>query len=97
MHQYVLAGPGTCCANLLRAAQRSMATPARVLYVAPAALRSALARPYLPTGRHGASAFALIDVQAIYDRWSYGSVAAGDPRFLALYRRNLGYAMEYLK
>jgi hypothetical protein len=75
VHQYVLAGPGTLFApTITRSPAFDMATPARVLYIAPAALRSALA-PLLTHRQTQGLSVRAIDVQAIYDRWSYGQVS----------------------
>lgn len=74
---YLLAGPGTRHTPAIRPhAPVNPAAPlsAEALYIAPAELHAALA-PLIEHRRAQGHSVATIDVQAIYDAWSYGQVA----------------------
>jgi hypothetical protein len=74
---YLLAGAGTLHTPVIRAhAANELASPraADTVYIAPTALHAALA-PLLEHRQAQGRRVALIDVQAIYDGWSYGQVA----------------------
>jgi hypothetical protein len=73
--QYVLTGPGTLFDPAVTKHQPyDLTTPADVLYIAPAAFHSTLA---LLVARRQAQGHVVrvIDVQALYDAWSFGQVA----------------------
>jgi hypothetical protein len=72
---YLLAGAGTLHMPAVRR-YTQLALPGRadVLYIAPAALHAALA-PLVAHRRAQGHAVAVVDVQALYDAWSYGQVA----------------------
>jgi hypothetical protein len=75
--QYLLAGPGT-----LQTPEVSAHTPfdlasprnADVLYIAPAAFQAALA-PLVARRQEQGHTVAALDVQALYDAWSYGQAS----------------------
>ncbi len=72
---YLLAGPGNLGAPALSAWQPAdFGTPAEVLYIAPVELHAALA-PLAERRRAQGLSVRVIDVQALYDAWSYGQVA----------------------
>jgi hypothetical protein len=73
--QYVLTGPGTLFAPAV--AQHTpfdFATPADVLYIAPAAFQPTLA-PLIARRQAQGHTVRAIDVQAIYNAWSFGQVS----------------------
>ncbi len=75
--QYIVAGPGTLHTPTLSAANPvDLATPlnADVLYIAPAAFHSAL-QPLVALRQAQGYRVRVVDVQAIYDAWSFGQVA----------------------
>jgi hypothetical protein len=73
--RYLLAGPGTLWAPAIsRSRPYDFATAARALYIVPSAFHAALAPLLAHRDGQGYNARA-IDVQAIYDAWSYGQVA----------------------
>ncbi len=74
---YLLTGPGTVYAPAVSAhVPADLAAPrsADVLYIAPGAFHAALA-PLIQRRQAQGYAVAAIDVQAIYDAWSYGQVS----------------------
>lgn len=72
---YLLAGDGTLFTPTVAKSQPfDFATPARALYIAPAALQSVLG-PLVARRQAQGYSTRIIDAQAIYDRWSYGRVA----------------------
>jgi hypothetical protein len=76
-HTYLLAGPGTLQTPAISAqtpVDLSAPLNADVLYIAPAAFHGALV-PLV--ARRGAQGYTvrIVDVQAIYNAWSYGQVA----------------------
>ncbi len=74
-HSYVLTGPGTLLApSVSRSQPYDFATPADVLYIAPAAFHAALG-PLVARRQAQGSTVRVVDVQAIYDAWSYGQLA----------------------
>ncbi len=74
-HLYVLAGAGTLFTpSIARSPAYDIATPARVLYIGPAALHSAIG-PLVAQRRAQGLSVRVIDTQAIYDRWGYGQVS----------------------
>jgi hypothetical protein len=73
--QYVLTGPGTLWTPAISRSQAyDFATPARALYIAPAQFHTALG-PLVARRQAQGYSTRVIDVQAIYDAWSYGQVA----------------------
>lgn len=73
--RYVLAGPGTLWApTIARSQPYDFVSPAREIYIAPAQLHGALTPLLARRQAQGYSARA-IDVQAIYDAWSFGQVS----------------------
>jgi hypothetical protein len=75
--EYLLAGAGTLHTPAVQAhPPTDLAAPraADTVYIAPAALHAALA-PLVEHRRAQGRRVALIDVQSIYDAWSYGQVA----------------------
>ncbi|MEZ4864037.1 MAG: C25 family cysteine peptidase [Caldilineaceae bacterium] len=75
--RYLVAGPGTVHQpGLSLYAPTQLATPegADVVYIAPANFQAVLA-PLLELRRRQGYQARFIDVQQIYDRWSYGDVA----------------------
>ncbi|GAB4201562.1 MAG: C25 family cysteine peptidase [Roseiflexaceae bacterium] len=71
---YLLAGPGTLAEPVLApVAPYDLNTAASVLYIAPASLHAALA-PLVEWRRAQGRSVRVIDVQALYDAWSYGQV-----------------------
>ncbi len=82
---YVIAGPGSISTPEVaayRAADLAAPINADAVYIAPAAFHAALA-PLLAHRRSQGYAVALLDVQAIYDNWSFGYVSpAAIRRFL---------------
>jgi hypothetical protein len=76
-HAYVLAGAGTLFAPAIsRSAAADLTTPGKLVYIAPAALQSALA-PLVARRQAQGYSVRVLDVQAIYDAWSFGQVAPG--------------------
>lgn len=74
-HLYVLANTGTLFTpSIARSPAYDIATPARVLYIGPAALHAAIA-PLVNHRRAQGLSVRVIDTQALYDRWSYGQVS----------------------
>jgi len=74
-HQYALTGPGTLFAPALtKHTPFDFTTPADVIYIAPAAFASTLA-PLIARRQAQGHAVRVIDVQAIYDAWSFGQVS----------------------
>ncbi|HWQ12701.1 MAG TPA: C25 family cysteine peptidase [Roseiflexaceae bacterium] len=72
---YLLAGQGTLHTPAVRRyAPLPLPATADVIYIAPAALHDALA-PLVAHRQAQGHAAAAVDVQALYDRWSYGQVA----------------------
>jgi hypothetical protein len=74
--QYLLTGPGTLHTPEVSAHMPAdLAAPldADVLYIAPAVFHSALA-PLVARRRAQGHTVAVVDVQAIYDAWSFGQV-----------------------
>jgi hypothetical protein len=75
--QYVLTGPGTLFAPpVTRHQPFDFAAPAQAIYIAPAAFQAALA-PLVARRQAQGYSVRVIDVQAIYDAWSFGQI---DPR-----------------
>jgi hypothetical protein len=73
--QYVLTGPGTLFApTVTQHTPYDFATPADVIYIAPAAFQSTLA-PLIARRQAQGHTVRVIDVQAIYDAWSFGQVS----------------------
>ncbi|MEO7909411.1 MAG: C25 family cysteine peptidase [Roseiflexaceae bacterium] len=73
--QYALTGSGTLFAPAVtQHAPFDFATPADVLFIAPAAFHAALA-PLIARRQAQSHVVRVIDVQAIYDAWSFGQVA----------------------
>jgi hypothetical protein len=76
-HSYVLAGTGTLFApQIFRSPAADLTTPGDLVYIAPAALQSALA-PLVAQRQAQGHRVRVIDPQAIYDAWSFGQVAPG--------------------
>jgi hypothetical protein len=76
-HSYLLAGPSTLHTPLVHAhAPANLGVPrsADAIYITPAAFRSALA-PLVARRQAQGHKVAVIDVQTIYDAWSFGQVA----------------------
>jgi hypothetical protein len=76
-HQYLLAGPGVLQTPVVSTSTPStLAAPraADIIYIAPAAFLPALA-PLIAWRQAQAHTVALIDVQAIYDAWSFGQIS----------------------
>ncbi len=76
-HQYLVAGPGTLQtpAVLPHAPVHFGTTGANAIYIAPAGFMDAL-EPLLQLRREQGYTVASIDVQDIYDGWSYGHLSA---------------------
>lgn len=75
--QYVLTGPGTLHTPAVSAySSTNLAAPlnANVLYIAPKAFQSAL-QPLVARRQAQGYTTRVVDVQAIYDWWSFGQVA----------------------
>lgn len=75
--RYLLAGPGTVHTPAVtphQAVDLSAAFEAQVLYIAPAAFHAAL-QPLADLRRAQGYSVAVVDVQALYDAWSFGHVA----------------------
>jgi hypothetical protein len=73
--QYALTGPGTLFAPaVVQHTPFDFATPADVIYIAPAAFQPTLA-PLIARRQAQGHAVRVIDVQAIYDAWSFGQVS----------------------
>jgi hypothetical protein len=73
--QYVLTGPGTLFAPTVNQhTPFDFATPADVLYIAPAAFQPTLA-PLIARRQAQGHGVRVIDVQAIYNAWSFGQVS----------------------
>jgi hypothetical protein len=75
--QYLVSGPGTLHTPEARAhipSNLSAPRAAAALYIAPAPFHSALA-PLIAHRQSQGYQTAVIDVQAIYDAWSYGQIA----------------------
>jgi hypothetical protein len=73
--RYLLAGPGTLWAPAIaRSRPYEFASAARALNIAPAGFHAALA-PLLALRQKQGYTTRAIDVQAIYDAWSYGQAA----------------------
>jgi hypothetical protein len=84
--KYVLAGTGTLHTPEVRAhTPTNLATPrnANVVYIAPAAFHSALT-PLVQRRQSQGHAVAVIDVQAIYNAWSFGNI---DPAAIRAFLR----------
>jgi hypothetical protein len=76
-HSYILAGPGTLhTPAAMPHTPVDLTTPmtATVLYIAPAELHAGL-QPLLALRQQQGYHPAVVDVQAIYDTWSYGQVS----------------------
>jgi hypothetical protein len=74
-HQFVLTGPGTLFAPIVSVHQPfDFASPGDVVYIAPAAFQPALV-PLVARRQAQGHQVRVIDVQAIYDAWSFGQVA----------------------
>ncbi len=74
-HQYALTGPGTLFApTVAKHTSFDFATPADVLYIAPSVFQSTLA-PLIARRQAQGHSVRVIDVQAIYDAWSFGQVS----------------------
>jgi hypothetical protein len=72
---YLLAGEGTLWTPaVIRSQPADLATPARALYIAPRVFHAALA-PLLARRQAQGYTTRAIDVQAIYDAWSYGQAS----------------------
>lgn len=72
---YVLAGTtGLPAPAISRSQAFDFATPARAVYIAPAALHDALA-PLVKLRQAQGYTTRIVDVQSIYDMWSYGQVS----------------------
>jgi Peptidase family C25 len=74
--KYLLTGPGTLhMPEISMHAPATLAAPldADVLYIAPAAFQPALA-PLVARRRTQGHTVAVVDVQAIYDAWSFGQI-----------------------
>ncbi|HEU4328750.1 MAG TPA: C25 family cysteine peptidase [Roseiflexaceae bacterium] len=81
---YLLAGPGTLAEPALTlVVAPDLGTPAEALYIAPAELHAALA-PLVEWRRAQGRSVRVIDVQALYDAWSYGEV---DPEAIRSFLR----------
>ena len=77
-HDYILAGPGTLFSPRLAAHKPldfSEPAGADAIYIAPAAFHAAL-QPLLDLRASQGIAARFVDVQDIYDAWSYGMVSA---------------------
>jgi hypothetical protein len=73
--QYALTGPGTLFAPVVtQQTPFDFATPADVLYIAPATFQPALA-PLIARRQAQGHTVRVIDLQAIYDAWSFGQVS----------------------
>ncbi len=75
---YLLAGPGTVHAPTIqphRAAQLPAAAGAEAIYIAPDNFIAVL-EPLLAHRRGQGYSVVAVDVQAIYDHWSYGQISA---------------------
>jgi hypothetical protein len=85
-HQYVLAGPGTLHTPAVTAhVPINLAAPldADVVYIAPAGFHHPLA-PLIARRRAQGHKVVVVDVQAIYDAWSFGQV---DPEAIRAFLR----------
>lgn len=73
-HAYVLAGSGTLFAPAInRSTAADLSAPGNLVYIAPAELQNALA-PLVARRQAQGYRVRMIDVQAIYDAWSFGQV-----------------------
>jgi hypothetical protein len=73
--QYALSGPGALFAPaIIQHTPFDFATPADVLYIAPAAFQPTLA-PLVARRQAQGYTVRVVDVQAIYDAWSFGQVS----------------------
>jgi len=72
---YVLAGSGTLFTpSISRSSVADLSTPADLVYITPAELQNALA-PLVSRRQAQGYRVRVIDVQAIYDAWSFGQIA----------------------
>ncbi len=86
---YVLAGPGTVHEPTIqphRAAQLPAAAGAEAIYIAPSNFIPAL-EPLLAHRRGQGYSVVTVDVQVIYDHWSYGQISAEAIRTFLRYAR----------
>ncbi len=73
--RYLLAGPATTFNPVVQAFQPApLPQPAAALYIAPAELHTSLA-PLIAHRRAQGHTVAVVDPQALYDRWSHGQMA----------------------
>ena len=89
-HDYLLAGPGTVQEPMVVAHQAANFPPAvgaQAVYIAPAAFIPAL-EPLLRQRRSQGYTAMAVDVQRIYDAWSYGQVSAEAIRTFLRYARS---------
>jgi len=74
-HAYVLAGNGTLFTpSISRSTAADLSTPGNLVYITPAVFQNALA-PLVARRQAQGYRVRVIDVQAIYDAWSFGQIA----------------------